>query len=159
MLLREVLEKAILPALAILPAKMDSLQARVQLLATGLQESEFMHRRQMGNGPARGFWQFEKGGGVKGVMQHPASAAYVRAVCEVRGVQFDRYAIWTALETDDIFAAAIARLLLWTDAQPLPAVDDTKGSWALYSRVWNPGKPHPDKWPANHDLARLEVIK
>jgi len=55
MLLREVMEKAILPALAILPAKMDTPQARVMLLAIGLQESEFAHRRQMGNGPARGF--------------------------------------------------------------------------------------------------------
>ena len=159
MLLREVMEKAILPALAILPAKMDTQQARVMLLAIGLQESEFTHRRQMGNGPARGFWQFEKGGGVKGVMQHPASAPYVRAVCEVRGVPFDRYAVWAALETDDVFAAAIARLLLWTDAKALPAIDDAKESWSLYSRVWNPGKPHPDKWPANHDLARLEVIR
>ena len=45
------------PAAKLLPG-MDSAKARVMLLAIGLQESRFEHRRQIG-GPARGFWQFE----------------------------------------------------------------------------------------------------
>lgn len=52
------------PALKLLPS-MDSVRARMMLLAIGLQESRFEHRRQLGNGPARGFWQFESGGGVR----------------------------------------------------------------------------------------------
>lgn len=48
---------------------MDSAAARCQMLAIGLQESRLQHRRQNG-GPARGFWQFEKGGGVKGILFH-----------------------------------------------------------------------------------------
>jgi hypothetical protein len=38
---------------------MDSPKARVLSAAIGHQESRFIHRRQI-NGPARGFWQFER---------------------------------------------------------------------------------------------------
>jgi len=148
MLLREVMEKAIQPALAILPAKMDTPQARVMLLAIGMQESRFKARVQKGNGPARGFWQFEKGGGVRGVMTHSAVKGMTAHVCAVRGVRFDPCAIWTALATDDVFAAAMARLLLWTDPGALPERDKPDDGWRLYAlRVWRPGKPHPDTWP------------
>ena len=85
-LLDAILRTAINPALGMLPAKMDTDAARVMLLAIGLQESRFEHRRQMGNGPARGFWQFEKGGGVKGCVQHPSSAHHLRQLCAARGV-------------------------------------------------------------------------
>lgn len=147
MQLSEIMRMAILPALALLPVKMDTPQARVMLLAIGLQESRFTDRVQKGNGPARGFWQFEKGGGVKGVMTHKASRDYVRGICEVRGVPLDQYQVWTALARDDIFAAALARLLLWTDAFALPARDDVDGAWGLYAkRVWNPGRPHRSTW-------------
>src|SRR5690606_35531315 len=64
-----VVEQAIWPAYALLPSRMDSDRATVMLLAIGLQESRFEHRRQI-KGPARGFWQFERGGGVRGVMTH-----------------------------------------------------------------------------------------
>ena len=56
-----VLKKNIIePALLLLPERMRTDQAKVMLLAIGLQESRFVHRRQIG-GPARGFWQFEDG--------------------------------------------------------------------------------------------------
>ena len=71
MTLEQVMRDAVRPALALLPAAMNTPQARCMLLAIGLQESRFVHRRQIG-GPARGFWQFERGtrtsrGGVWGV--------------------------------------------------------------------------------------------
>ncbi len=34
-----------------------------------------------------------------------------------------------------------ARLLLWTDAKPLPAIGDEQGAWDYYLRNWRPGKP------------------
>ena len=49
------------------------------------QESAWTHRRQI-NGPARGFWQFERGGGVAGVIAHPASRQIAAALikgCEI----------------------------------------------------------------------------
>lgn len=159
----EVTRLAIQPAMDLLPDVMDSARARVMLLAIGMQESRFTFRRQMGNGPARGFWQFERGtqaskGGVWGVYLHKQSRDHLKAVCAVRGVQFEPDAIWRAIEQDDVLAAALARLLLWTDAQPLPAVDDVEGAWKLYAdRAWKPGKPHKKTWAGFHEQARKYV--
>lgn len=161
--LATIIKTIILPALAMLPPKMNSFQARVMLLSIGLQESHFQYRRQLGNGPARGFWQFEMGtqasrGGIWGVFLHPQSAPLLKLLCESQGVGFDPKSIWTALETNDIFACCVARLMLWTDAAPLPAAQDPDGTWALYLRVWNPGKPRPAEWPNNHQQA-LQAAK
>ena len=101
--------------LALLPAKMSGCRAMTMLIAIGLQESGFLVRRQYGNGPARGFWQFEQNGGVKGVMEYPATTSYAAAICLQRGVPFERAKVWAALETDDVLAVVFARLLLWSD--------------------------------------------
>lgn len=164
MLAREFIKQALEPALAILPAAMDSPQARVMVLAICLQESGLIHRRQIDNGPARGFPQFELGtrksrGGVWGVYLHGASRCWLDRLCASRGVQFLPESIWRAMETDDVLAAGVARLLLFTDPMRLPAIDDVDGAWGLYLRTWRPGKPRQVEWPGNHTLARLEVIK
>ena len=140
---------AISPALALLPARMDAPEARVMLLAIGLQESRFLHRRQIG-GPARGFWQFEKGGGVRGVLTRPVSRNEASRICRVRNVVPMAAAVYEALDKDDVLAAAFARLLLWTDAGRLPAINDAQGAWDLYLRTWRPGKPHPQTWHSLH---------
>lgn len=150
--LKTMIDTAITTALALLPARMDTAEARVMLLAIGLQESRFTHRQQIG-GPARGFWQFEKGtrasrGGVWGVFLHAASKGHLAALCKARSVACDPDAIYAALEYDDVLAAGVARLLLWTDAKALPAIGDADAGWALYLRTWRPGKPHPKTWPA-----------
>jgi hypothetical protein len=131
----------------LLPLKMDSPYARINQAAIGQQESGYLVRRQYGNGPARGYWQFEEGGGVKGVMEHKATSELARSVCHARGVPFVRRTVWEALETDDVLAAAFCRLLMWTDSGKLP-INEADG-WAMYARTWRPGRPHPDKWPAS----------
>ena len=103
-ILQTITTTAIDPALALLPKHMDTPQARVMLLTIGLQESRFEYRRQMGNGPAKGFWQFERGGGVKGCVNHSASAPHLRQLCAARGVEFTAQAIWDAIEHDDVLA-------------------------------------------------------
>lgn len=167
--LDQVIQNAINPAMALLSAGMDSPAARVMLLAIGLQESRFEHRYQVvqgrpgAKGPARGFWQFERGtaasrGGVWGVFLHPESAALLKAVALARGVPPSPSNIWERLETDDVLAAAVARLLLWTDSKPLPKVEDVQGAWNLYAiRTWRPGKPHRQTWDAFHAQA-LAVV-
>ncbi|WP_185950009.1 hypothetical protein [Bordetella trematum] len=55
----QIIKWAINPALALLPPGMDTPAARVMLLSIGLHESRFLHRRQLGNGPARGLWYCE----------------------------------------------------------------------------------------------------
>lgn len=151
-------------ALSWLPARMDSPAARVLLVAIGMQESRFRHRYQIvagqpgAKGPARGFWQFERGGGVQGVLSHPASFWWARGVCSVRKVSPESQPVWEALERDDVLAAAFARLLMWTDTRPLPAVGDARGAWEMYLRVWRPGKPHERTWQDCYDAAMLAVV-
>lgn len=136
-----------------LPDRMTSAQAIVMLLAIGLQESRFLYRRQIG-GPARGLWQFERGGGVYGVLQHPTTATLARQAATRYGIEPITSAVYNALEHQDELACALARLLLWTDPRALPAVTDTAGAWALYLRTWRPGKPHPHTWGGFHRQAR-----
>lgn len=150
---------AIHEAMCLLPAKMRSREAEVMLIAIGLQESRFKYRRQLvGNppkpiGPAAGFWQFEKGsaasrGGVWGVFLHESTDHHVKTLCAARGIPASPSNIWETIQTDDVLAAGIARLLLWTDPKRLPAIGKESEAWALYLRTWRPGKPHPETWPA-----------
>lgn len=165
-LLPTMLAQAILPALALLPPAMTSPGALVLLQAIGLQESDFIHRWQIVDvhhpqmkGPARSFWGFElgdphRGGGVWGVVLHPSSRFWLAQVCKARGLEFHAFDIWTAIEQDDVLAAALARLLIFTDAAKLPAPEDARAGWELYAkRCWRPGKPRPADWPDNHARA------
>lgn len=162
MTLNNVISSAIAPALAILPPQMDTPEARVMLLSIGLQESRFQYRQQIG-GPARGFWQCEQGtqksrGGVWGFCLHPASRYWMSVLCAARGISFDPVSIYGGLDKDDVLAAGVARLGLFTDPQKLPATNDVTGSWSLYQRVWRPGKPRPDTWPDLHAQAVAAVV-
>lgn len=159
MTLDEITTRAIVPAMALLPARMDSARARVQLLAIALQESELVYRRQMNNGPAKSFWQGEEGGGmVHGVRVHAASKELAAKLYAARNVAPNNRAIWNAIEHDDVLAAGLARLLLWTDPRPLPALGDAQAAWECYAWNWRPGQPHPEKWPANYAQA-LEFVR
>lgn len=155
--LKTIVRTAVKPALALLPVKMDTPAARLLLLAIGLQESRFLYRRQLGSGPARGLWQFERGGGVRGVLTNPASREHAYRICGIRGVEPVAAAVHPALEADDVLAAAFARLLMWTDAWRLPAVGDVQGGWDMYVRTWRPGKPHPQTWAGLYAQAMAEV--
>lgn len=138
------------PALKMLPPAMDTERARVMLCAISLQESRCVHRRQIGNGPARGLLQFEEGGGVRGVMRHEATRALAREICEKRKVVFEPNTVWRALETDDVLAFAFGRLLLYSDPKPLPGLSQPPLAWAYYLRTWRPGKPHEQTWGMFH---------
>lgn len=136
---------AVEAAFQLLPQKLDGHAARTLIAAYGYQETKYATRYQYGGGPARGYWQFELGGGVKGVMTHKSSAALARKVCHARGVPFVRATVWAALATDDVLAAAFARLLIYTDPFELPTTSE--GAWEMYAkRLWRPGKPHPETW-------------
>lgn len=156
--LSKVMSEIIMPAYELLPAKMVSVEATVAMLAIGRQESKFKFRLQVPNGPAKGFWQFESGGSVKGVMNHPSTHLYAKAVCDALGVRWDRKTIYDRLEFDDILAACFARLNLWWTPGPLPRVGQIQELWTLYADVaWRPGKPHPETWSEYYDEAVAEV--
>lgn len=154
--LREITEGPISAALSLLPDNMSSPEAVVMLLAIGLQESRFLHRHQI-SGPAHGFWQFELNGGVRGVLTHPLTRLHARSLCSARGIPPSSSAIFSSLEKDDILAAGMARLLLWSDPRPLPNTGDVEASWNYYIRNWRPGKPHKKTWPVCYAEAMDEV--
>ena len=165
---RDFLRQVIPAGMALLPKACDSPAARAMLIAIALQESRLAHRWQVlqggGKGPARGLLQFEQGtrasrGGVWGVYLHKTSASLLAHVCHARGVALEPGAIWRALETDDVLAVAVARLLLLTDPYPLPELADPRGAWNLYMRTWRPGRPHPSTWDAFHAQARAAVCE
>lgn len=157
--LAHIVESAVAPALTWL--RLDSTEARLMLLAIGLQESNLEHRCQVlpggKRGPARGLWQFEKGG-VLGVLRHHLSAEPLRLLCRSRDVALDVVPIWQQLESDDVLAAGVARLLLYTDPKRLPAIGEVDAAWDYYERNWRPGKPHPDRWADCYALAAGEVL-
>lgn len=168
---REARNGPVAEALSLLPAKMTSPQAELMLLTIGLQESELKHRRQHGNGPARSLWQGEQGGGmVAGLLgfHNQDVQDLARGLCAVRGVPAQPRAVWEAIEHDDVLAAGLARLLLFTDPAKLPGLGDEEGAWQLYLRTWRPGAftrgtatkraELRQKWTRNYAQA-LEVVR
>lgn len=125
------------------------------MLAIAGQESGFDYRRQMGDGPARSWWQMERGGGVSEVLTHSASAGVAKKACKALAVPPSALAVHAAMEWCDPLAAVFARLLILTDPAPLPETE-TAG-WAYYLRVWRPGKPHPATWPTRWAEANAAI--
>lgn len=170
----KVIATAIEPAAALLPGHMDTPAARVCQVAFGLQESRLEQRDQLERngkntvlGPALSFWQFERGGGVLGVLQHKASRVHAERVCKARGVNAESRAVWERMASDDVLAAAFARLLIYTDPLALPMATDEESAWRLYLRTWRPGAYTRGtdaqkaelraKFARNHAAARIAV--
>jgi hypothetical protein len=140
---------ALTPGLHLLPAKMDTPEARALLVAIAYQESGLNHRRQLGGGVARSYLQFERAG-IKGVLKHKASSLYAKEVCRALDVPASMPGVYRAVEYQDALAVVFGRLLLWTLPQKLPAKDDVEGAWEIYIEAWRPGKPRPLTWESNH---------
>lgn len=141
-------------AYSVLPKEMRSDRATAMLLSIGLQESRFTHRVQIG-GPANGFFMFEAGGGVHGVLTHPATQKHARMalVMLCYPASMTTTAIHAALEHNDVLAAVFARLLLWTVPAALPGQHEPEKAWSQYLDSWRPGRPHPLAWPENYAVA------
>lgn len=130
----------------------DTVDARRFLLAIALQESGLLHRRQVvkggaENGPAASFWQFEQGGGCKGVLCHASTEERMLQVCERYNVAPTPAGLWEAMRYNDVVAAAAARLLVYSLPRKLPTT--AAEGWAQYLSAWRPGKPHPRTWDAH----------
>lgn len=149
-------ETVIPAALSLLPAKMNTPGARAMLLAIGMQESRFIHRKQLG-GPARGFWQFEAGGGVKGVLSHAASRPLILPILDAMSYGESGAECYSAIVDNDVLACVFARLLLWTHPAALPVAADVEGAWRYYLATWRPGKPHKDTWSDFYNRAWATV--
>lgn len=125
-------------------------EARVLTMTIAGQESGWQYRKQVG-GPAHSYWQFEKMGGVVEVLQK--CTKQINAVCKMWDIPANVTDVYEAMSWHDPLATAMARLLLWQDAAPLPAVGDKKAAWDYYLRNWRPGMPHPEAWSGLYDRA------
>jgi len=136
--------------------------ARRFLLAVALQESgpkleaRYQNSPSTSAGPARGWYMFEQGGGVVGVLNHTASKKLAQLTCNTFAVLVQPAAVWRALEGHDLLATCFARLLLWTDPAAIPT--QQQPAWDCYMRLWRPGKPHADVWPGNWQTASKAII-
>lgn len=143
----------VLPAaLSLLPPHMDSPRARAMLLAIGRQESGFVVRRQLQDGPALSLWQYEPGelSAVPLLLRHPVVGGLADGVCWRLCYEPNPEAIRRATEHNDVLAAAFARLLLWTVPASLPGPADVDEAWRQYLAAWRPGRPRPGHWPGHY---------
>jgi hypothetical protein len=147
----------IIPAMRLLasvgaPQSIASHPAEVMLVAIALQESDALHRWQMGRdglrGPARGWWQFERLGGLAGVIRHRRTGEIAESLLTELGFATSVDAAWEALPYSELLAAGMARLLLWTDPRPLPhpMPESEDAGWDLYRANWRPGRPRRERW-------------
>ena len=163
--MKETLSTIIEPALRILPPMMTSDRARALMLAIQAQEDPEQVRRQIIgyhkdktpiHGPARGLWQFERGG-VQGVLRHPRTRDHAKGVCWKLGNAGTVASVYPGIESDDVLAACFARLNLWWLPCALPGPGAADEGWRQYLEAWRPGKPHPETWPENFRRA-WEVV-
>lgn len=125
------------------------------LISIGVQESDFRVRDQITSGPdvidpTTGYWQFEKAGGVRGVMRHLSSRDIARQLARNADVTFEEGAIWRNFveAAQGELSCGFARLLLFTDPQPLPiaVLASEDAAWLCYLRNWRPRTPHRGRW-------------
>ena len=133
-------------ALSLVPEGWDSPEARAQLLAIALQESQFKHRRQIG-GPALGFYQFELIG-VRGTFLHHRTGPDTQAIAKVLGYETAERT-HLALEDNDILATVLARYNIYNYPAALPVEGDAEEGWRQYLRRWRPGRPRQKRWESN----------
>lgn len=135
---------------------LNTRDARRLLVAIAWQESRIKDRAQIvggsgtaiSYGPARGFWQFEKGGGLSGVIAHRSTQQLAVKLFKDMAIPFPQQ--FLAVELNDTIACCFARMLLYTDPRPLPGGNPAwaieEQAWDYYVRNWRPGKPHRNTW-------------
>jgi hypothetical protein len=118
---QEFLATVIRPTL--MAIDLDSTAAEQLLLGTAMQESDLVHRRQMGDGPARGFFQMEPRTHddiwVNFLKFHPELAAKITKLLTSPGA--DKI---EELEKNDQYACAMARAHYFRVKEALPVADD-----------------------------------
>lgn len=132
-------------------------RARLELLAIAGQESDWRDIQQYGGGPARGPWQFEEGA-CRLTLINASSGDMARAACATLKIAPTAAAVYGALIAEARLAVAFARLYLWCDPNPLPAVTSSGDGWETYLRVWRPGAPRVDDWISVWTAARDAVL-
>ena len=158
-LARSVLTTAIRPALAKLEA--GGRAAEQLLLGTAIQESLLVHRRQLGNGPARGLFQMEPATHDdcwdNFLKFRSALATKVRQTLEP-----GQEPVAGTLEVNDAYAAAMCRVRYLRVPAAMPADADIAAManyWKLhYNTPLGAGTPDEflEKWPRYVNAATFD---
>lgn len=129
------------------PAPYYTPEAAMGLLAIALQETALDYRAQLGDGPARSFYQFEQGNeanGLIGLLLSEKAHPTAYEMTTMLGYKWNFDYLYKAIEFADDLATVYARLLLHTDPRQLKV--DEEWMWQIYYDCWRPGKPSRDRW-------------
>ena len=133
--LPDVRELWVKPALAALPAGMATLSAQQGVLGIGLKESGYIHLRQIGAGPALGFWQMEPNTHDdmwrNFIAYRPELKAALMSILSGAAPHAQR------LIDNPLYAGAMCRVHLFHQAASLPAANDAAGLAAYWKNHYN----------------------
>ena len=145
----EYLQQILIPALSwfhkVVPSIPASEAEQLMLTVIPGQESDWSNVQQANGGIARGFYQQQQNN-LDDILSNRATDAKAIMVCTTLGVQPTAAAVYAALLGNTKLQVAFARLGLWADPEPLPAVGDELAAWDTYLRCWRPGAPARARW-------------
>ena len=143
--LTQVKTLAVIPALTALGNALHALDvpAAIPLLVgTGLVETDYAFLAQFPTGPAAGFWQMEWGLATTtyedcwtNFLNFPANRAVASAVLAFGGCVSQPPG--SLMQTNMLFACAMARIKYWRSPLPLPAASDAAGMAGYWKDVYN----------------------
>ncbi len=147
---RQFHDLCVIPGLSLLPSEMTSPEARVLLVAIAMQETGLVTRSEVG-GSAFGFYQFMEIG-VDGVFSHAETGHLAADVAKVLQIPVDEN-FYEAVRWNDHMGTVLARLNLWPDPAPLPAIGQQAEAMDYYGRIWRPKVVAVRRWPAAYNAA------
>ncbi len=145
---RQFHDLCVMSGLSLLPPVMTSPEARVLLVAIAMQETGLVTRSEVG-GSAFGFYQFMEIG-VDGVFSHAETGHLAADVAKVLQIPIDEN-FYEAVRWNDHMGTVLARLNLWPDPAPLPALGQEMEAFRYYERIWRPKVAVHARWPAAYN--------
>ena len=155
---QHLLDSAIRPALVSIG--LHSVAAEELLLGTAIVESQLVHRRQIGGGPALGLFQMEPDTHHDIWMNYLSNPQFKGLAARVGLLVVPYKDNLTALEHGDTYAAAMARIRYKRVKDPLPKSGDVKAMAGYWKTHYNTrkGRGIPEeyeiKWK-QHDASSL----
>lgn len=135
--LTQVKELIVIPTLYGAGPEISSLAAVNLVLGAGNKESGYIYVAQLGNGPARGFWQMEKithDDILNRYLQLPAKSHLLAYVKSLIIPSLDPFA---QLIVNSAYACIMCRMRFLMEDPPLPASNDAAGMAAYHKQFYN----------------------
>ena len=134
---RQFLDHVIRPATDWLyPEIPKSVAAEQLLMGTALQESGLMYLRQIGGGPALGLFQMEP------ATHNDIWSSFLDYRPKLQVLMGSFNSDVSALKTDLLYAACMARIHYWRRPEPLPAENDFPAQAAYWKDHYNTREGH-----------------